>query len=117
MFCKSNPNFNSCIPVYLYPYIPIYLYHVYPVNPVKKIFMRNEANLQEADCWKLEATLPNEPNYASSSHSVASVAKKLFLQNKPNLKITCLCNLCNLWFQFLPNEPKSKAAQTSGLEG
>ena len=80
-------------------------------------FMQNKANFSEAGSRPLEAFLPNEPNYASSSHSVASVAKKLFLQNKPNLKITCLCNLCNLWFQFLPNEPKSKAAQTSGLEG
>ncbi|HML74503.1 MAG TPA: hypothetical protein PKB02_08390, partial [Anaerohalosphaeraceae bacterium] len=33
-----------------------------PVNPVKKIFMQNKANLPEAGSRQLEAFLPNEPN-------------------------------------------------------
>lgn len=37
---KQNKPKHTCS----YTYIPIYLYHVYPVNPVKKIFLRNEPN-------------------------------------------------------------------------
>jgi uncharacterized protein YlaI len=63
---------------YLYAYLHTYLYLVYPVY-----FVKNN----------------------SSSSSVPSVAKNRILQNKPNFKTTYLCNLRNLWFQFMPNEP------------
>ncbi len=36
---------NESKHTYLYAYIPIYLYPVGPVNPVKKIILRNEANI------------------------------------------------------------------------
>lgn len=70
VFCKSNPIPYSYILVFLYTCIPVYFYPVHPVNPVKKIFLRNEANLQKAGSRQLEAFLRNEPNFNVGQASV-----------------------------------------------
>jgi|GEM_PF-1845088 len=119
---KQNKPKHTCS----YTYIPIYLYHVNPVNPVKKIFLRNEANSTFLyPCilaFLYSCFAPNKANFIPSYPSVLSVAKNMILQNKPNFPIFDLktravaknkpnstflnpCILASLYTWILPNEP------------